>query len=81
MRTVESALGVVNVTGNMAPLDHFNWDAIIPDLSDINAVPARWRNDMKTIEQMRQGRAQQQQQEQMVQAAPSIAAMQKASKP
>jgi hypothetical protein len=80
MRTVESVLGVANITGNPAPLDHFNWDTIVPDLSDINAVPVKWRNSMQDIEALRQGRAQQQEQQTMIQAAPSIAALQKAQK-
>jgi hypothetical protein len=33
---------------------------------------------MKTIQALRQGRAEQQQQQQMIQAAPSVAALQKA---
>jgi hypothetical protein len=80
MRTVETALNVVNVTGNMAPLDHFNWDTIIPDISDINAVPVRWRNSLEQIQAIRQGREEQAQEQQLIQAAPSVAALQKAQK-
>lgn len=80
MRTVESTIGVANVTGNPAPLDHFNWDVIVPELSDINAVPVRWRNSMEQIAQIREGRAQQQQRAEMVNAAPSVAALTKAQK-
>lgn len=80
MRTLESALNVVNVTGNTDPLDHFNWDTIIPDLSDINAVPVRWRNGLDQIQAIRQSRAEQQQQQTMIQAAPSVAALTKAQK-
>jgi hypothetical protein len=80
MRTVESLLNVANVTGNLAPLDHFNWDTIVPDLSDINAVPMRWRNSIEQVEALRQGRAEQQQQQQMIQAGPAVAALTKAQK-
>jgi hypothetical protein len=80
MRTVESVLNVANVTGNLAPLDHFNWDNIVPDLSDINAVPVRWRNGLKEIQALREGRAAQQQEQTMIQAAPSVAAVMKAQK-
>ncbi len=80
MRTIESVLGVANVTGNLAPLDHFNWDNIVPDLSDINAVPVRWRNSLEQIQSLRQGRAEQQQQQQMIQAGPAVAALTKAHK-
>jgi hypothetical protein len=81
MRTVESLISVANVTGNPAPLDHFDWDAITPDLADINAVPVKWRLSMDKIAAIREGRAQQAQQQQMVQAAPAAAAMMKANKP
>lgn len=80
MRTMESLISVANVTGNPAPLDHFNWDAIVPDLSDINAVPVKWRNSMEDILAMRQSRAEQAEQQAMIQAAPSAAAMVKAQK-
>lgn len=80
MRTIEAVLGVANVTGDLSPLDHFNWDTIVPDMSDINAVPVRWRNGVDQIQALRQGRAQQQQEQTMIQAAPSAAAMMKAQK-
>jgi hypothetical protein len=80
LRTLESTINVANVTGNPAPLDHFNWDVIVPELSDINAVPVRWRNSLDQIAALRQGRASQQQEQTMVNAAPGMAAMMKASK-
>lgn len=80
MRTVESALNVASATGNPEPLDHFDWDVIVPELSDINAVPVRWRNSVEKIQAIRQGRAQQQQKQDMVNAAPSMAALAKAQK-
>lgn len=80
MRTLETALNVSNATGNMEPLDHFDWDAIVPDLSDINAVPVKWRRSVENILAIREGRAEQAQQQQMIQAAPSVAALTKAQK-
>ncbi len=80
MRTVESLLNVANVTGNPAPLDHFNWDVITPEISDINAVPVRWRNSLDQISAIRAGRAKEQEAQQAIQAAPGVAALTKASK-
>lgn len=80
MRTLETALNVVNVTGDRSPLDHFNWDTIIPDVSDINAVPVRWRNGFEQIKAMRDARAQQAETQELIQAAPSVAALQKTKK-
>jgi hypothetical protein len=75
MRSVETSLNIAKFTGNMEPLDHYNWDVIIPEVSDIQGVPAKWMNDIKKIQEMRKGRQQQQQTEQMIQAAPGVAAM------
>ncbi len=79
MRTVETALNVVNVTQNPEPLDFFDWDVIIPEVSSIQGVPARWMRDMKAVQAIRQGRAQQAQQQQMVQAAPGAASVMNAA--
>lgn len=78
MRTVEHVLNVVNITQNPEPLDHFDWDTIIPELSDINAVPVRWRRSMDAIQEIRAGRAEQAQTQQMIEAAPAVAGAAKA---
>jgi hypothetical protein len=75
MRTIEMALNVVNVTQNPEPLDHFNWDIIVPEISDIQGVPSRWMKDPKIVSAMRQQRAEAAQEQAMIQAAPGAAAM------
>lgn len=75
MRTIESALQVVQVTQDPSPLDFFDWDTIIPEISAIQGVPAKWMRDMKAVQAMRQQRQEQQQQQQAVNAAPGAAAM------
>lgn len=80
MRTVENALAVVNVTQNPEPLDYFNWDVIIPEVASIQGTPERWMRSMQEVQGIRQGRAQQQEMQQTIQAAPAAAAMMKASK-
>lgn len=79
LRTVESTLGVVNVTQDPEPLDHFNWDVIVPEIADINGVPVKWRKSMKQVQQIRENRAKQQQAQQAIQAAPGAAQVMKAS--
>jgi hypothetical protein len=79
MRSIEAAINVVNVTQDHSPLDHFNWDAIIPEVAEIQAVPARWMRSMDEVLKLRQGRAQQQQEQATIQAAPAAAAMVKAA--
>ena len=78
MRTIETALQVVNVTQDPSPLDYFDWDIIIPEMGTIQAVPERWMRSQEQVAEMRGARAEQQQQQQMIQAAPAAAAMIKA---
>lgn len=78
MRTVEATLNIVNVTQDPAPLDHFDWDTIVPELSEINAVPIRWTRSLEAVQAIREGRAQERQEQQAIQAAPSAAAIMKA---
>jgi len=75
MRTVETTLNIVNVTQNPEPLDHFNWDVIVPEVSEIQAVPTRWMRAKEEVAAIRQGRQQQAEQQQAVQALPGAAAM------
>lgn len=78
MRTVETALQIMNVTQNPDVIDHFNLDVIMPELASINAVPLSWMNDPKKIESIRKARADQAAAQQQIQAAPGEAAMIKA---
>lgn len=75
MRTVENALQIVNITQDPAPLDHFNWDVIIPEIGDIQGIPHKWMNDINKIQQIRAQRAQDKNHQQMTQAAPAAAAL------
>lgn len=75
MRTIETALSVVNVTQDMQPLDHFNWDLIIPEVASIQGVPSRWMRAVEQVASIREGRAQAAQNQEMIQAAPGAAAM------
>ena len=79
LRMTETALKVATEMQNPEPLDHFDWDVAIPELADIHAVPERWRRSMDAIQKIRAGRAEQQQTEQAIQAAPSVAAILKNS--
>lgn len=79
MRTVETALNIVNVTQDPSPLDHFDWDAIIPEVAEIQAVPTRWMRAADQVKALRDSRQQAQQQQQTVNALPGVAAMTKAA--
>lgn len=75
MRSVEMAINAATNSQNPEILDHFDWDEIMPDYLDIQGVPAKWRRSMDAIQEIRQGRAQQMQQQAAVAAAPGAAAM------
>ena len=75
MRTVDYIKEVVSVTQDPSPLDHFDWDTIVPEMCDLQAVPVRWRKSVQAVQQLREERAQQADAQQMMQAAPGAAAM------
>jgi hypothetical protein len=67
----------VNDTGDVSVFDHFNMDEMIPDLADTQAIPARWLADANMVKTKRDGRAQAQQTQQMIDAAPAAAGLMK----
>jgi len=79
MRTLESAINVATATGDPSQLDYFDFDIIIPAMAEIQAVPPSWMRAQKDVDEIRAGRAQQAQQEQMINAAPGAAAIVKAA--
>lgn len=78
MRTIETALNVVNVTANPEPLDHFEWDVIVPEIAEIQGVPVRWIRSLDKVQEIRQGRQTQNDMQTAIQAGPAAAAMMKA---
>lgn len=79
MRTVESTLNIVNITQDPEPLDHFDWDKIVPEVAEIQAVPERWMRAKEEVKALRQDRRQQQETNQMIDAAPGAAAVMNAA--
>jgi hypothetical protein len=79
MRLKESAIAEATATGDQSILDHFNNDVAIPEIADIMSVPPTWMADAKQLQMKREGRAQQQQTENLIKAAPSMASVAKAS--
>lgn len=77
MRTVEMALKVAVEAQNPEVLDHFEWDAIVPELADIEAVPARWLRSVARIAEIREGRMAEKETQTAIAAAPAMAAMTK----
>lgn len=79
MRTVEYALNVVNVTQDIALLDHFDFDKIIPEISSINGMPVSWMKSLEDIQRTRAARAERAQMQQAIEAAPAVAGLAKAT--
>jgi hypothetical protein len=70
---VQSSIEVATATGDASPLDHYNFDVAIPELAEHRSVPTRWMNTPEAVAALRQGRAQQQQSQQLVETAPAAA--------
>lgn len=77
MRSIETTLSIVNVTQDPEPLDHYNWDKIVPALAEIGGAPLDWMRSEEEIAERRDQRAQQQEQMMQIEAMPAVAGMAK----
>lgn len=71
-RTLEILIPVMNLTGDFSPLDNFDMDIIARSLSDSQAVPSSWNREADVVAQVRQSRAEQQQQQEAATMAPDL---------
>jgi hypothetical protein len=78
LRTLETAISVMNATQDQSIMDSFNFDEAMPRIADIQSVPPSWMATPQQIAAKRKARAQAEQQRQQVQAMPAQAAMMKA---
>lgn len=78
IRTVETVKELVNITQDQSLLDPFDFDTAIPEIAEIQAVPAHWMATDDQIMVKRKSRAQAQARQEAIQAAPAQAAMIKA---
>ncbi len=76
-RTLEIVRELVNVTQDASLLDPFDFDVAIPDIAEIQNVPASWMASGEKIQDKREARAKQQQRQEQIQAAPAAAALRK----
>ncbi len=79
MRALGAAGEYAKMTGDLTPLDHFNFDVAMPEILDIHGAPISWTRSMEDIEALREGRAKQQEQQQLIEAAPALASVAKAA--
>jgi hypothetical protein len=78
IRTLEIGKELVNITQDPSHLDTFDIDTALPEIAEIQGVPASWMSSDDQIAAKRQARAKAQQVQQQIQAAPAQAAMMKA---
>jgi len=81
MRTIQWASEILGVTQDPSILDPFNWDVIIPELAEVNAMPVRYLASEEEIAAKRQARSESQQSQQMIDAAPAVASVVKSIAP
>jgi hypothetical protein len=67
MRTIEAITPIANIRPEV--LDIFDDDAIVRELAEINGMPAKTLNSKEIVAQMREARAQQQQEQMDLQNA------------
>ncbi len=72
-RVVDFLREFVAVSGDPSPLDHIDWDGAMPDVMDSMAVLQRWQRPQKVIDELRNGRQQAAETQQIVDAAPAAA--------
>lgn len=81
MRSAQWAGEIVSLTQDTSPLDHFEWDEIMPDVITINGSPERYKASPEKIAARREKRDADQMAAQVTQALPGMAAMAKAVSP
>ena len=77
-RTLQFATEIANVTQDPSVFDIFDLDTALRDTAVVQSTPERYLASPQQIQAKRQGRAQAQQQQQLVDAAPAIASTLKA---
>jgi len=66
-------------TGDRSALDWFNIDAAMPEIMDIQGSPTAWSSTPEEVAKMREQRAQEAQEQKMIEAAPAVAGLMKAA--
>lgn len=74
IRMLELSLKVAVEAQRPDALDWADFDAAMPELADINAVPTRWQNSADNIVRLREGRRQAQATQDAINAAPAVVA-------
>ncbi len=77
MRALSRAAEYSKMTGDVEPLDHFNFDVATPEILDIEGSPTAWTRSIEEVQARREQRGQAAQAQQLVDAAPAMASVAK----
>jgi hypothetical protein len=77
VRSLDMAANYTRLTGDPSPLDWYAIDRAMPELNDIFGAPVDWTSTEDEVAAKRQQRSQQQQIQQLTDAAPALATVQK----
>ena len=77
MRALGTASEYAKMTGDLEPLDHFNFDVAMPEILDIHGAPVAWTHTMDEVQAKRDGRAAAVEKQQQVEQAPAMASVAK----
>ncbi len=75
LRMVEMSLKIAVEAQRADALDWADFDSAMPDLADIHAVPVRWRNTADKVARIRAQRAEAQETQDQINAAPAVSAL------
>jgi len=79
MRALDVTGNYSKMTGDVTPLDHFDFDTAMPEVLDIMGAPVRWTRSPEGIAALREQRSQQQQIQQLTEVAPALASVAKSN--
>jgi hypothetical protein len=77
MRALDVAANYAKNTMDPTPLDWFNFDTAMPEILDIHGSPTSWTRSLEEVQKLREGRQQQAETQQMIDAAPAAASVMK----
>lgn len=79
IRSLETTLNIVNTTGDPEPLDYYDWDKIVPEVNQVNGTPEGWMRSKENVAARRAARAEQAEQQQLMEGAKPAAELIKAT--
>lgn len=80
MRGIEMALNIANTMQDPSYLFNFNFETIIPEVSQIQGMPSTWLNSPEKVAQMKEALQKQRQAQMAIDAAPAAAGLAKAQR-